>query len=148
MKKISVMLAGLALIAASCNKNASSPSGESHPIRLVVRATGGGETRATGVTSNSEASEAKVNTLQVLVFNGDALDGYGSSTGSKTATVACTSGSRDIYALVNAPSMASVTSKGALLSSVANLSAEIDNFQMIGSTTETLQSLTRSMPSP
>ena len=140
MKKISVMLAGLALIAASCNKNASSPSGESHPIRLVVRATGGGETRATGVTSNSEASEAKVNTLQVLVFNGDALDGYGSSTGSKTATVACTSGSRDIYALVNAPSMASVTSKSALLSSVANLSAEIDNFQMIGSTTETLQS--------
>ena len=140
MKKISVMLAGLALIAASCNKNASSPSGESHPIRLVVRATGGGETRATGVTSNSEASEAKVNTLQVLVFNGNALDGYGSSTGSKTATVACTSGSRDIYALVNAPSMASVTSKGALLSSVANLSAEIDNFQMIGSTTETLQS--------
>ena len=129
-----------ALAVASCNKNgAEGPADVPVPIRLVIKAVGSGETRATGVVSNSEATEAKVNTLQVLVFNGDALDGYGSSTGSKTATVSCTVGSRDIYAVVNAPSLSGITSKAALLATVSNLAAEIDNFQMIGSKTETLE---------
>lgn len=142
MKKISILLASaLALAAfASCSKNGSvADAGESLPVRLVIEAVGSGGTRATGVVSNSESTEAKVNTLQVLVFNGDALDGYGSSTGSRVATVSCTSGERDIYAVVNAPSLASVTSKAALLARVSSLANEIDNFQMIGSKTETLK---------
>lgn len=142
MKKIlflSVLFAGAALMLASCDRE---PVAEpSVPIRLDVHVRGDGEglTKATGIVSNSEQGEAKVNSLQVFVFNGDAIDGYGSSTGSKVATVSCSSGSRDIVAVVNAPSLASVTSKSALLATVSSLSNEIDNFQMIGSATETLE---------
>lgn len=96
-------------------------------------------TKVTGITSNDESTEAKVNSLQVFVFNNGALDGYGTSSGSKIATVSCTSGQREIYAVVNAPSLASVTSKSALLSSVSTLENNVSNFQMIGSKTETLQ---------
>lgn len=140
MKKISVILASaLALAAfASCNKEVKTAEApEAAPIRLVVGVEGSAATRATGIVSNSDASEAKVNSLQVFVFNGDALDGYGSST-SKTATVSCTSGLRDIYAVVNAPTM-TVTSKAALLSTVSSLENSTSNFQMIGSKTETLK---------
>lgn len=141
MKRLFILAALPLLALASCNKEAktSVPASPATPIRLVVGVEGSASTRATGITSNDEATEAKVNSLQVLVFNGDALDGYGSSTNSKTATVACTAGERVIYAVVNAPSLAAVTSKAALLATVSSLAAEISNFQMIGSTTETLQ---------
>lgn len=142
MKKfilLTSILAGAAAFLVSCNRE--SVSELSAPIRLEVLVQGSGETltKVTNVTSNSEQSEAKVNSLQVFVFNGDALDGYGSSTGSKIATVSCTSGSRDIVAVVNAPSLSSVTSKSALLSTVSTLANQIDNFQMVGQKTETLQ---------
>jgi hypothetical protein len=143
MKYLLFPLLGYALLclALSCSKSdgsLDSPSAER--IRLVVDVTGSGgpETRATGVVSNSADSEAKVNSLQVFVFNGDQLDGYGSSTGSLSATVSCTSGTRDIWAVVNAPSLASVSTKTALLQTVCSLAAEISNFQMVGSKSETL----------
>ena len=142
MKKlliISLIVSGAALLLCSCNRE---PVAEpSVPIRLEVRVKGDGEalTKVTGVTTNSEQTEAKVNSLQVFVFNGDALDGYGSSSGSKLATVSCTSGTRDIYAVVNGPNLSSVTTKPALLSTVSSLANEISNFQMVGSTSETLE---------
>lgn len=126
---------------ASCNKEANQAPAdfqEGAPLRLEVGVEGAIGTRATGIASNGENSEAKVNTLQVFVFNGDALDGYGTSA-AKTATVSCTSGSREIYAVVNAPSLAGITSKTALLATVSSLANEVSNFQMIGSRTETLQ---------
>ena len=145
MKKIlsSIFCMAFVLGLASCNKEAAvtAAEGDGAPIRLEVQVAGSGEaalTRVTGITSNDENTEAKVNSLQVFVFNGNALDGYGSSNG-KSAAVSCTSGLRDIYAVVNAPSLASVTSKSALLASVSNLAEEVSNFQMVGSKTETLQ---------
>ena len=144
MKKIAFILAGvLALSAVSCNKTSGVDEPAAAKVKLSVGITTPA-TRATGVTAqagrNDSSDEAKVNTLQVFVFNGDALDGYGSSTGSMEATVSCTAGSRDIYALVNAPSsLNSITSKAALLASVSTLVEDPDNFEMIGSKTETLQ---------
>ncbi|MBR1609361.1 MAG: hypothetical protein IJ678_07070 [Kiritimatiellae bacterium] len=145
MKRSVLLTFGAAalLSLAACNKDAarSDVAGvpEGSPLRLVVGVEGSMGTRATGITSNDESTEAKVNSLQVLVFNGDNLDGYGSSVGSKIATVSCTSGSRDIYAVVNAPSLASITTKTALLATVSELANEVSNFQMIGHKTETLQ---------
>lgn len=141
MKKISfIVFAAAAFFGlVSCNKDARPASVESVPVRLVVGIEGSAGTRVTGIVSNDETSEAKVNSLQILVFNGDALDGYGSSTGSKTATVSCTSGSRDIYAVVNAGSLSGITSKSALLAQVSTLANEPSNFQMIGHKVETLQ---------
>ena len=131
----------LAASAVSCNKNDSPAALTAEKIRIVVDVEGSGApgTRVTGVTSNSTSTEAKVNSLQVFVFNGEQLDGYGSSSGSLTATVSCTAGTRDIWAVVNAPALGSVSTKTQLLATVSDLAAEISNFQMIGSKSETLR---------
>lgn len=141
MKKISIILVSTlaALAFVSCNKDVrtAEPQETSLPVRLVVGVEGSAATRATGITSNSDQSEAKVNSLQVFVFNGDAVDGYASSN-TKTATVSCTSGLRDIYAVVNAPTL-NISSKADLLATVSSLENNTANFQMIGSKTETLK---------
>ena len=143
MKRSILILLGAVLVAgaASCNKTDSPSEVPAEKIRIVVDVEGSNapQTRVTGVTSNSTSSEAKVNNLQIFVFNGEQLDGYGSSTGSLTATVSCTVGTRDIWAVVNAPALTSVSTKTQLLATVSNLAAEISNFQMIGSKSETLQ---------
>lgn len=145
MKKIYLILVSvLALVAAaSCNKNESQEVPGAEKLTLVVgidRAT-----RATGVMPqtnpdrNDSVDESKVNSLQVLVFNESGLyDGYGSST-TTTATVTCTSGSRKVYAVVNAPDLSSVTSESQLLAMTASLAATAESgFAMIGNTTATL----------
>jgi len=138
-----LVLLGAVLLgtAVSCNKTGSPADIPAEKIRIVVDVEGSGTpgTRVTGVTSNSSSSEAKVNSLQIFVFNGEQLDGYGSSSGSLTATVSCTAGTRDIWAVVNAPALASVSTKTQLLATVSDLAAEISNFQMIGSKSETLR---------
>ena len=143
MKHQILILLGSVLVASamSCNKNDSPAARTAEKIRIVVDVEGSGTpgTRVTGVTSNSTSTEAKVNSLQIFVFNGEQLDGYGSSSGSLTATASCTAGTRDIWAVVNAPALTSVSSKSQLLATVSNLAAEISNFQMIGSKSETLQ---------
>ena len=134
----------LALLAASCDKSQGPSTPEtSAKVNLSVGITAPG-TRVTGITAqtgrNDSSDEAKVNTLQVFVFNGDVLDGYGTSSGSMEATVSCTSGTRDIYAVANAPStLNAITSKTALLSAVSTLKENTGHFEMIGNKTETLQ---------
>ena len=143
MKHQILILLGSVLLGAaiSCSKTGSPADIPAEKIRIVVDVEGSGApgTRVTGVTSNSTSSEAKVNSLQIFVFNGEQLDGYGSSSGSLTATASCTAGTRDIWAVVNAPALTSVSSKSQLLATVSNLAAEISNFQMVGSKSETLQ---------
>lgn len=143
MKHHILILLGAVLVASamSCNKNDSPAAPAAEKIRIVVDVEGSGTpgTRVTGVTSNSTSTEAKVNSLQIFVFNGEQLDGYGSSSGSLTATASCTAGTRDIWAVVNAPALTSVSSKSQLLATVSDLAAEISNFQMVGSKSETLQ---------
>lgn len=134
----------LALGLVACNKSDSarvvdSGIAEGQPIRLVVEARGDVSTKAVGVTSNDTSTEAKVNSLQVFVFNGAALDGYGKSVNSLTATVSCSTGSRKIYALVNAADLSAVTTEADLLASVASLNNNLTSFAMIGSKTESLE---------
>ena len=141
MRKIITVLsvAAVALAGAvSCDKASDAAPGAG-PVTLKVNVIGSGGTRATGVVSNSPDTEAKVNTLQVLVFDGDVLDGYSRSSGSRTATVSCTAGGREIYAVVNGTDLSGVTTKGDLLGVVGDLANEISNFIMVGSVTETLE---------
>ena len=143
MKHQILILLGSVLLGAavSCSKTGSPADIPAEKIRIVVDVEGSAApgTRVTGVTSNSTSAEAKVNSLQIFVFNGEQLDGYGSSSGSLTATASCTAGTRDIWAVVNAPALTSVSSKSQLLATVSDLAAEISNFQMVGSKSETLQ---------
>ncbi len=93
-------------------------------------------TKSTSITTDDEAT---VNTLQVLVFRGDALDAYGTINEASQVTVSCTKGSRTVYALVNAPNLSGVNTKTKLLAEVSELGNNNGtSFEMIGSTTVTL----------
>ena len=137
---ISSVLALAALVAVSCDRSSDTgPLPEPGAVRLEVRVTGAGATKATGVVSNGEDSEAKVNTLQVLVFDGERLDGYGRSEGSRLATVSCTSGARDVFAVVNGPDLSAVAARPALLSAVCALKEDVADFAMYGSVSASVQ---------
>ena len=87
----------------------------------------------------TDDDEIKVNTLQIFVFRGDALDAYASAENVKEVTLNCTNGERTVYALVNAPDMSTISSRSALLASRSNLNNYLDyGFEMIGSKDITL----------
>jgi len=134
MKKIVLFLVAVLPLFA-CNRELNNER-DAKKINIEVFIEGVG-TKATGITSNDPTTEAKVNTLQILVFNGDALDGYNSSTAS-SCVVTCSAGSRDIYAVVNGPDLSAVTSKAAMLATSVSLVENVANFVMVGHKTETL----------
>lgn len=141
MKKIFSFVALAATLAglASCNKENTSgvpsndelfPKGEAVSLQVGIEAAG--QTKATGIVGD-ETDEAKVNSLQVLVFRGDALDAYGTIANSKSITVSCTAGDRVVYALVNGQDMKAVQTKTEFLAKISLLSNNaITNFEMLG----------------
>lgn len=140
MKRI-LFLAAAAAAIMSCNKDRiHTPAPEipaAEHIHLTVGVEGAAATRATGIVGDA-TDEQKVNSLQVFVFNGEALDGYGAAENSKTVTIDCTAGSRDIYAVVNADDLSAVDSKAELLATVSVLDNDVKSFEMFGKVTETL----------
>ena len=92
----------------SCNKDrGASVPGEGRPVEFNVSIQGAPSTRATGTTY---ADESKVNDLQVFVFDETgALQDYKAAGAAMTATLSATSGVRTVWAVVNAPSMADIT---------------------------------------
>ena len=138
-KSIFAFAAALAALVA-CNKNDVEPMAPQNqePLlscELTVGITG----NMTKATDISAENEVKVNNLQVFVFRGDELDAYASVDDAKELTLSCTAGERAVYALVNAPSYAAVSSKAALLAKVSQLSANsLSNFEMVGNKTVTL----------
>ncbi len=66
--------------------------------------------------------DSKVNSVQVFVFKstGD-LDAYGASTAS-SLNLTCTTGPKEIFALVNAPDLSSINTLSALQNASSNLS--------------------------
>ena len=127
----------------SCNKIEAPELKNSSEPRYNINVTLGGaaievETKTTGDASTVATNEAKVNNLQVLVFRGDFLDAYGTAN-SNSVSVSCTAGTRTIYAVVNGPSLSSVTSLSAFESTMVDLSANTaSSFVMVGSTSTTL----------
>lgn len=138
MKKIYLFAAAAALLSlVSCNKEqgpVTSVSGK--PVEVIVSVNGGPDTKATDVTYSDES---KVNTLQILVFNGDSREAYKSVSNAMTAVVPAESGQKTVYAVVNAPSLESVTTLSEFLARSTSLADNSkDSFVMVGSTTQEL----------
>ncbi len=88
-------------------------------VSLTVRIEGGPSHTKAEIQS---AEEAKVNTLQVFVFNGDNIDVYGKASDALSLTLDATVGERTVWALANAPDLGSVTSLAALKAEVSAFS--------------------------
>ena len=140
MKKIAFLAAVAAtLCTVACNKNMDAQINEvpdpaqqqeRYDLKVKVRSGDLVQTKSTTITA---ANEIQVNTLQVFVFRGDALDAYASLSNVDELTVSCTAGERQVYALVNCPNLSAVSTKTALLATSSLLTANSSsNFQMIG----------------
>ena len=132
--------ATLLLCAAACNKPSLSevdPSPIPEMATLTVGVSSGPATKSTSITSEDEAA---VSNLQVLVFrtNG-ALDAYGTVDNASELQISCTTGEKKVYAVVNAPSLAAISTEDALKATSSLLADNTSTaFEMIGSTTVTL----------
>ena len=140
MKKIAFLAAVAAtLCTVACNKNMDAqinevpdPVQQQERCELKVKVRSGDlvQTKSTTITA---ANEIQVNSLQVFVFRGDALDAYASLSNVSELTISCTAGERQVYALVNCPNLSAISTKTALLATSSLLTANSSsNFQMIG----------------
>lgn len=124
----------------SCSKEQTEPADNvSGNINDRTELTVGISSSFTKSSTITDGDEVKVNTLQVFVFRGDALDAYASAENVSELTLSCTNGERTVYALANAPDMSTISSKSALLASRSNLNNYPGyGFEMIGSKDITL----------
>lgn len=129
----SAALAALTLL--SCERE--NINAESKPIKVIVSIQGTAPTRATSV---SYSDEAKVESLQVYVFNNGKLEDYQNAGAAMTAQLTATSGLRTVWALVNAPTIKDLTTENELKAKVSRLADnDIDAFVMVGSTSQELK---------
>ena len=142
MKKTFLILAAAAALASACSKETEPGSGSetSRRLNLIVDITGSQDTKATGIKGD-ETDEEKVNSLQVFVFNGDIVDGYGKGSSTKSLRIGCTAGAREVYALVNvSEDLSTIASKTQLMAKVSSLNNSNDSFEMIGIQSEVIDS--------
>ncbi len=133
-RKLIYAVAALAVICAvSCKKDmmvAEDASSDAGVTELTV----GINRSLTKSTTITDGDEVKINSLQVFVFRGDALDAYASVEDLSEVTLSCTNGERTVYALVNAPDMSHISTKTSLLATRTSLSNYPEyGFEMIGS---------------
>ena len=135
MKKNYLFLAACAAIAlVSCQRENSPADGK--PVEVNVTIQGSAPTRATDV---KYASESRVGNLQVYVFNEGKLEDYRNAGEAMTAQLTATSGTRTVWALVNAPAISDITTETELKGRISKLSEnKADAFVMTGSTTQEL----------
>lgn len=146
MRKIAYVLSAAvaALSLASCDKETTMATPKAgDPVEVTVTINGGVSTRVTGVTPqegrNDSADEARVNTLQILVFNGGERETYRKVDGSLSCTLEATAGERVVWAVVNAPDLSSCETLEALERGVTGLSDNsVGSFVMAGSRTQEL----------
>lgn len=129
-----------AAVTTACRKEAApeSEDRQATKTRLTVRVSDSMGTKATGIKGDA-SDEEKVNFLQVFIFDGEIIDGYGTAAYSTSLDLGCTVGRREIYAVVNAPDLSSVTSRTGLLGQVSDLGTSISDMEMIGSKSEDIQ---------
>ncbi len=140
LKTLSTMMATTAIIAgtlSSCNKNCYSIAPESNAVDMKFNILSTAYTKA----GASDVKEADIKNTQIFVFRNDgSLDAYKSADAASDITVSCTTGEKEIYALVNAPAEASVTSKSELLAKTSLLTDNnTDGLVMIGKLTAKLE---------
>ncbi len=130
---ISAALAALTLL--SCEREDINT--ENKPVKVTVSIQGTAPTRATSV---SYSDEAKVESLQVYVFNNGKLEDYQDAGAAMTAQLTATSGMRTVWALVNAPTLKNLTTENELKAKISRLADnDTDAFVMVGSTSQELK---------
>ena len=149
MKKTLFIMAAVAAMACSCDKNSDSgpcQDGEAMAILNVsLDFEDEPQTRATSYVT-AQTYETKVNDVQVLVFDSTgALNAYvDADTKTSGITISTTAGSKTVWAVVNGPNLSSITTMSALQSTAVDLGAnsttETVGFVMAGSTTCTVGS--------
>lgn len=136
MKKTFVMAAAavsMAAFAISCNKSeVASENIAEETAEISVRVS---SSAFIGKTALSENNEQKVNNVQVFVFRGNGeLDAYASSDTKADIKLSCTTGSKIVKAVVNAPDLSSISKMKDLNSSITSLTDNsLTNFVMTGS---------------
>ena len=111
MKKFLFMMI-LAASLVACSKNTDSSVREqevSDRVPVTVEIASSVASRAV-IDEDLAGNEAKVNSLQILVFRDGALDAYGKDLGVSKVVVSCTMGAREVWAVVNAPDLSNISS--------------------------------------
>lgn len=154
MRKFIALAGMLAVAATACNKiNTDSPKvivpeGESTNLTVKIM----GRTAGTKATEAGIERENKVNTLDILVFfDGGAYDrktdAYGHFDNTLSGTVKASTGARIVYAIANSHmDLSGIETEAQLLALQPTLIADkdasagsgLDNFVMIGRTSQTL----------
>lgn len=137
MRKALLFSAAIAaLVLVSCNKESKSVVPDGKKVDVTVSIKGAPGTRATEVTY---ANEAKVNSLQVFVFNGDDREAYRNVQNAMSTLIPATSGERTVWAVVNAPDLSGITKLSDLRAAATKLADNAgDSFVMTGSVTQEL----------
>ena len=132
MKKIFLFLAAATLVGmAACNKpeerSSSNPESQSEgtiSFRLTPEDGPAPATRAVTAYTTAQTYETKVNKVQVFVFNSDGkLAAYKDNGTSLTGTISTTAGTKTVWAVINGPSLSSVSTLSALQETAVDLSA-------------------------
>ena len=149
MKKTLFIMAAIAAMACSCDKNADyEPCQEAETkatLNVSLDFEDEPQTRATSYVT-AQTYETKVNDVQVLVFDSSgALNAYvDADTKTSGISISTTAGSKTVWAVVNGPNLSSITTLSALQSTAVDLGAnsttETTGFVMAGSTTCTVGS--------
>ena len=149
MKKTLFIMAAIAAMACSCDKNSDCEPCQEGETKATLNVSLDFEdepqTRATSYVT-AQTYETKVNDVQVLVFDSTgALNAYvDADTKTSGISISTTAGSKTVWAVVNGPNLSSITTLSALQSTAVDLSAnsttETTGFVMAGSTTCTVGS--------
>ena len=148
MKKIFLFLAAASLVGiAACNKTDSVQSpvlpeqqGEGQITFSLAPSDGDVPmTRAVTAYTTAQTYESKVNKVQILIFSADGkLAAYKDNGTALTGTISTTAGTKTVWAVINGPSLASVSTLSAFQATALDLSANSTNantgFVMAGST--------------
>ena len=149
MKKTLFIMAAVAAMACSCDKDADCEPCQEAQTKATLNVSLDFEdepqTRATSYVT-AQTYETKVNDVQVLVFDSTgALNAYvDADTKTSGISISTTAGSKTVWAVVNGPNLSSITTLSSLQSTAVDLGAnsttETTGFVMAGSTTCTVGS--------
>lgn len=149
MRKTAFFLAAAAaaLCTISCNKDLPGQAGndnipteavETAELKLSIVGNGGSATKS--AVADFDDTHSEVTSIQFFVFDGEVLDAYKKVTSGLSATMTVKTGSKTIWAVVNAPDINNVTTLTQLKSVNSALTDNASHFVMVGSTTETVPS--------
>lgn len=148
MKKISILCAALAAMTlCSCNKESVSSADGGKKVMVTVKVSSGLVTKATGLDFSSmrgDVREYQIGSADIFVFNEGQLEAHesvsgASPDGSVSAVLAASSGQRNVWAVVNAPSLGEIASESQLKAALSSLrDNSLGSFIMSGSVTAEL----------